>query len=304
MPDADKTALRGLSSGHLILSLRAIAVVTAVFGLTCLGVLVVVTSVKGKDALSTVALALAILAFSVQLIVFVAQQSLATEQGRRSEELYGSMQGVLAEIREKTAGTQAEVRTINEKMLGAILAKNLVGAPVGQLDYEDLGSQIAQAIDQSAEKQNNDEENGATPIWPARRPDPNDGLYVQQLESFPSEEEVGDALSVVESLEPSDRERLKSFGDDEILARHPDSPFDPSLTAASVGGLESLGLVEPYPPDRLPTDGFRIFRLTDHGRAVARLLTASGDPPPYLEGLKEIRDGTPDRLDWQRQLRD
>jgi hypothetical protein len=269
-----------------------------VFGFSCLGVLVVITAVDNKNALATVALALAILAFSIQLIIFVAQQNLATEQGRRNEELYGSMQGVLAEIREKAAGTQADVRTINEKMLGAILSKNLASAPGGQVDFEEVASQLARAASDGDSRSG--EEPSSPPIWPDRRPTPDDPARVRTLQSYPAEDRVGDAMTVLSELSRADREGLKSFGDDEIIALQPDFPFDPSLTEASVGDLENLGLVEPYPAERQPDGAWtRVFHLTDRGREIARLLTARGDPPPYLVGLRDIRDSTPDRLEWQ-----
>ena len=79
-PPHDK---RATSETHWLIPLRATAVAMGIFGISCLAVLVVVTAVTDKDALSTVALALAILAFTVQLIVFIAQQGFASEQGRR-----------------------------------------------------------------------------------------------------------------------------------------------------------------------------------------------------------------------------
>lgn len=292
------------ATSHWIISLRSVAIVMGVFGLTCLGVLVVVTAIDDADALSTVALALAILAFSVQLIVFIAQQNLASEQARRNEELYGSMQGLLAEIKEKAAGTQADVRTINERMLGAILSKSIASAPEGRVDYQALMSQLAQATEPESDSSASAGPDDERSIWPNRRPGPHDQEHLETLKTFPSEDEVGESMSVLEALTDVDRQGLKSFGDDEVIALQPGFPFDPALTLASVGGLQDLGLVEPYPPERQPDEGSRIYRLTDRGRSVARLLTAQGEAPAYLPGLQAIRDATPDRLSWQGQWRD
>jgi hypothetical protein len=262
----------------------------AVFGASCLGVLVVVTSVEGKDALSTVALALAILAFSVQLIVFVAQQSFASEQGRRNEELYGSMQGVLAEIREKAEGTQADVRSMRETILPALLQKEEADPSGGRLGPA-MVSEILGAGPLV----------GGPPLgigvpWPERRPTPEDAAMVEMLKTYPPPEEAGEALRLLNDLTPDERVNLKAFGDDEIITRQPGSPFDPSLTELAADGLLERGLVEPYPPERQPRRDVNVVHLTDRGRDVARLLTASGEPPDYIPGLKEIQAATPDRL--------
>jgi hypothetical protein len=277
---------KGPNPGQWVVSYKAVAVVMGVFGLTCLGVLVVVTSLDGKDALSTVALALAILAFSVQLIVFVAQQSLASEQGRRSEELYGSMQGLIAEIREKAAGTQADVRIINEKMLGAILSKNL--APGGTQDYLQVATRAAREAASAGGPQSGDETGGEI-IWPERRPSPADEELAKMLETFPAEGEDGDSLDILAELSNLDRISLKAFGEDEITARQPGYPFDPSLPVGLAADLPAKGLVEAYPPDRQPQNGPTIMHLTDRGRDIARLLTARGDPPAHLPGLSALR---------------
>ncbi|MGC1851288.1 MAG: hypothetical protein WA687_02480 [Solirubrobacterales bacterium] len=281
---------------HLILPLRAVSIVSVVFGFTCLGVLVVVTAVDDNDALSTVALALAILAFSVQLIVFIAQQNLASEQGRRNEELYGSMQTVLAEIREKAEGTQADVRTINEKLLSALISKNASD-----------GGGLAHVLPQLLDPANASPHEGQSDAlsWvsrlPERRPVLEDERYVQTLESFPSQEEAPELMQQLTALSPNDQDQLKRFGDDEIIARRPGSPFDPWLFAP--GNLLEHGFVEPYPPERQPDQGPKVFRLTDRGRNVARLLTANGDPPPYLADLTTIRQRMPERADWMASRR-
>jgi hypothetical protein len=280
-----------------IVPLRGAAIVMTVFGATCLAVLVVVTAVDDKSALSTVALALAILAFSLQLIVFIAQQNSAGEQGRRNEELHGLMQGVLVEIKEKAEGTQADVRSMRETILPALISKERADPAGGRMDPT-LMSQIlgtGSPILQGAV--------GVGEQWPERQPTPEDEALVELLKSYPAEGEVGDTLGELKDLSEVERVNLKAFGDDEIITRQPTSPFDPALTEFAADGLLEKGLVEPYPPERQPRRDVRVMRLTDHGRAVARLLTATGPPPDYLPGLKEIRDATPDRLPGYQPFR-
>jgi hypothetical protein len=291
------------ASTHLILPHRAVAVVASLFGVTCLSVLVVVSAIDDESALSTVALALAILAFSIQIIVFVAQQNLAAEQGRRSEELYGKTQSLLAEIKEKTAGTQVDVRRISdrtERMVEGVLSKGLADAYGGKVDVRRLAEDVTRTVDQSDAESGEDGEVEPIP-WPPRHPQPDDGEVITQLKTYPAPEEVGDSLATLQHLSRKGRIRLKAFGDDEIKGRQPDSPLDPALLETKSSELEEAGLIEPLPGQTQPATGtLWLMRLSKDGRQVARLLTARSDPPEYLEGLEKIRKDTPDLYpEWQ-----
>jgi len=211
---------------------------------------------------------------------------------------------VLAEIREKTAGTQAEVRAINERMLAAILPKVLADAP-GEAKPEpaEVAARVAQIVSQleglspsvSADAAAAYGPMGNAAVWPMRQPTPDDAQRLQKLLSFPSEEEkAADALDLLKRLPAVDRIRLQRFGEDEVDSLTGRSPFDPAWGKRMAGDLEASGLVEPYPPDRQPVVGFPLFRLTDRGRDIARLLIAPGEPPDHLRGLDEIRRSIPD----------
>src|SRR3954453_17690589 len=91
--------------------LRATAVAAVSVALACLGSLVVVGSIKDVDTLSTVALALAVIAFVAQLIVFVVQTAAANSQMLQSHELFATLQRLLGEMGERTRGTEATVST-------------------------------------------------------------------------------------------------------------------------------------------------------------------------------------------------
>jgi hypothetical protein len=205
-------------SSSLIVPLRVVAIVSGVFGFTCLCVLVVVTSVDNKDALATVALALAILAFGIQLIVFIAQQGLATEQGRRSEQIYGEMRSVLAEIREKAAGTENEVRRIGDRtermLLGdtqqmgsAVLSKNLADAAGGKVDFQRLASDLERTISKSEDDEGAEAQDDRLDFWPVRRQRSDDEAVIQELESYPDPDEAGRAFEVLDGSNPSARTR-------------------------------------------------------------------------------------------------
>ncbi len=267
------------------------------------------SALHNVSALATVALALAILAFAVQLIVFVAQYNLASEQGRRSEELYGSIQTVLAEIKEKAAITQADVRRLDDKMLEGLLSKQAADPGASKLSPGELideatmpkaggGALSGELLNLVSSGGGVRSSSTRVVPWPKRRPDPmNDDRLRELLETFPAADEVGDTLDILKSLSDEERMNLRAFGDDEIIMRRPGSEFEPSLTDAAASGSEEKRLVEPYPDDRQPQgEPVRFMHLTNRGRGVARLLSAKGNAPDHLPGLEEIRSSTPERL--------
>lgn len=289
------------AASNWIIPAKGLSVASAVFGFTCLTVLVVATALNGESALATVALALAILAFTAQLILFVAQHALATEQARRSEEIFGLTQRVLAEISEKASGTQIEVQRISdrtEQMLPFIVSKNLAEAQGGQVDFRRLASDIERTLRTSDGDELGDSDEGES-LYPPRHPRPDDAKLIQDLETYPDEAEANQVMPLLRDLDASSRMRLAAYAEDEIRARGPDSPFDPSLLEFGGNDLERKGLIEPYPGTD-PSFGAAVpFRLTDLGRSVGRLLTANGEPPDYLPDLKAIRDSTSDLYpDW------
>jgi hypothetical protein len=75
------------NAGNFNVPARGLAIVSAVLALACLVSLAVVASIEDADGLSTVALALAILAFAIQIVVYIAQANTATQQMVRSEQL-------------------------------------------------------------------------------------------------------------------------------------------------------------------------------------------------------------------------
>jgi hypothetical protein len=92
------------------LSPRVLAVSASVFGVCCLAVLAVVTAVEGKDGLSTIALALAVLAFVIQIMVFIVQSQSTSQQMVRSEQLNTDTRALLVEMRTSARSTESMVR--------------------------------------------------------------------------------------------------------------------------------------------------------------------------------------------------
>ncbi|HXN01428.1 MAG TPA: hypothetical protein VN973_06005 [Candidatus Dormibacteraeota bacterium] len=65
---------------RLVVEFRWLAAAGAIISLALAATLVVTTRSNGSDVLATIALALAILAFVVQLIVFIVQTTAASQQ--------------------------------------------------------------------------------------------------------------------------------------------------------------------------------------------------------------------------------
>jgi hypothetical protein len=128
MAETKNNQERAIRRANVIVPLRIVAIGSAVIALTCLVALVVVTTVTHAETLSTIALTLAIIAFVVQLIVSIVQSGTASQQMMQAQELFGTMQGLLGQIGEQTAGTQAAVNKIGDRLLETALDKALMQA--------------------------------------------------------------------------------------------------------------------------------------------------------------------------------
>lgn len=71
-------------SGSLNMKWRTIGISSRILAVAAIGALAVVATVKHADPLSTIALALAILAFVIRILVFVAQNWTTGQQMHRA----------------------------------------------------------------------------------------------------------------------------------------------------------------------------------------------------------------------------
>ena len=102
-PQQERTQLAG-PHGFLV-SWKATAIVAIVIATTCLGSLAVVASVKSADLLSTIALALAISAFTVQIIIFFGQTAVTTQQVSQASTVYVDTKALLTRIETQAQAT-------------------------------------------------------------------------------------------------------------------------------------------------------------------------------------------------------
>lgn len=266
---------------NLIVSYRATTVASVAANLAVLATLVVVVSIKDIDALSTVALALAVIAFVAQLIVFVVQTSAANAQMLQTQELYGSMQGVLAELSEKAAGTQSVVSTMNERVIEALMGKRI--AERGGSDRPDADNVTALAQDVSSALAS------SAPQYLRRHVKPGDAETEARLRTFPSEAEAVASMDKLSQLDPLDAARLQNFANDMASNLRDDSFYDPGLIVSAPDSLLADGLVSEIPGSE-QTVGHALGTLTPHGVELARLLLAQGDPPAAIaDRLAEVK---------------
>lgn len=261
--------------GFIQLPLNVIAVGALAVALTCLATLVVVASIHDVDTLSTVALALAVIAFVAQLIVFVVQTNASNSQMLNSRALHAELLRLLGRMDERARGTDAAVTTINERLLEAALGKVMPFSDdpgVEGLEIKRLARDVAEVLDSSAHDR-------ATRVPRTEREADenryNDEAIVRMLRTFPGPAESEAAVKGLEALEPTSRELLKRFAEDEIETRGPNSTMGPGLGHHWPGsdGLLRAGLIERDP------EGFSLNVLTPKGRDTARLLTALGPWP-------------------------
>lgn len=140
--------------GSLTVPWRLVSVGLAVMTVAALAALVTVASINDADELSTVALALAVLAFAAQLVVSLAQGQAATRQEAENRRIASDTQAALAEIRASTAGLMTTVGTQYDRVLDAVL-RTLPAAVAEQaedgvvIDREALRAQVEEELRRS-----------------------------------------------------------------------------------------------------------------------------------------------------------
>lgn len=272
---------------------RAAAVAAVVISVGLAGALVAQTSLaEGADStqadgLTTLALVLAVLAFLVQIFVYVFQTNASNAAVQRSDALTRRTQALLDEIRATSRSTERVLAAQFDRLLDYVVADRRPG--------------VREATDQAADDSSSDEpqEPPATSdpqsqamsewLYAAPRPrffgDPPPGRSASQedqrvaayLRAWPDRDEAAELIPRLRSLSPLALTKLKRYVDTEIRQRREGRPVgltkaDDGSISASSAQLIDAGLVR---------DAGDRFTLTDQGRQVARLIaTPKGGPTP------------------------
>lgn len=151
--------------GVFSVKLTTVAVVSLCISVSCLASLVVVATITKADALSTVALALAVLAFAAQLIVTIAQAQSSAEQTRDTFRINAETKAVLAELQAQGKALVAVQSSQFEKLLDRAINADTVGTAISNLaqgdeqsgdespDPEAIALELRTLIEKSIEEQ-------------------------------------------------------------------------------------------------------------------------------------------------------
>lgn len=280
----------------------AVAIATA-----ALTALAVTTSVQGSDALSTVALVLAIIAFTIQIFLFVVQSQFATEQRVRSEQVHTQTRSLLAEVRTTGQATQALVSQQFNKLLEAFVTGAARTAQETKVDPENFERRLLANIVSAAQASSPSSVTPQRPPTTAVRRPVDDGAPAaaardaarervrtaaagrtrpNRLKSFPEQEAGGDAVATLGKLSPSERLRLQRLGRDEISSTEDGTYVGLYWTPVDTE-LEQQSLVTPARVD-VGQDYRTVSRLTEQGVNVARLLTATGEIPSWAKEVVSV----------------
>jgi hypothetical protein len=246
-----------------------------------LAALAIIAGVNDVDTLSTIALALAIVAFGVQILVFLAQTWIANQQTAQTQALNASTAALLTKVEVSVEGT----RQVLTSQFDRVLRHALRGGVPAKGENGEGDTEAALHRDHLAALRS------LSPDYEEPSPSPEDTRIIELLRSYPSEDEGKNLVSVVNSLPALVASQLQRYGEAEVDSRRVGSP--PGLWLRPSGAPLSDALVErgfleivdqPDPSGR----GRRFARLTDDGRQAARLFTAAGPVPDYFaEAVKE-----------------
>lgn len=274
--------------GFGILGLLVVALGTA---------LVTVVSVRDLDALATLALTLAILAFLVQLVIFAVQLWISTQQDIHSAGLFSETKILLSSVQSSTNESLYMLR----EQLRPLILRGVDQALEQEMDVSKTKGDKNQPTPTFAERvvQNVEDAVVEAPSTVRQSLRPSRDATARALErlkarreaaaqsplmTFPDASEGGPLLDALEHLTPPAAAYLGRFANDELESlmrgteiglkrRSVDDPLARELLGA--------GLIE-MKPQPAGSDEVPMFVLTDHGRQVARLVSGQGVQPPWL----------------------
>jgi hypothetical protein len=201
----------------------------------------------------------------------------------QNQELYGEMRSLLTSIGERAQGTHVAVTAMNERLLGAVLEKYSRERGIAVPD-EQLVQDVARLVSDQQSQQTSQR-------FMPRVPKHDDAARLEMLRTFPEDDQLQQALGVLQTLNPVARADFATYGSDErtILEIGDNTAFDPGL-GNPVDGLLEGGLVAEIPGSPQVT-GRSLYALTPEGRKVVRLLIADEPIPSAIESeLRPMRE--------------
>jgi hypothetical protein len=288
------------SSPTLSVSLNGVALSAVILAIASLATLTIIVTVKNVDLLSTVALVLAILAFVVQIIVFIFQSADVTRQTQQSRELHAEMLGLVSQLEERAKGTQQTVDRMNTRLLEAVIgkARNEGISP----DSPDFAERVAIGLVSAPPTPSEPSRDRANAAAARRRSRAASVALLGEAEYPPplprehaldihlemdrplDQNEVAIAEDLLKGLKWHQLSAIRNFANDLRTSSRAGSAFGPGLKTSFADELIQRGILVNIP-------GWPLQTLTENGRVAGRLFSAGfvdGVEAPHLQ--KMVRD--------------
>jgi hypothetical protein len=269
----------------------------AVVAVAALGTAAVVAGTKNADTLSTIALALAILAFAAQLILALAQGMSGAQQVAQVERVNADTQAALSALRAASDALLSTQRDQFGEVLRAAIARAVPEAVDSTIaddevdaggipSNESLKEAIVESLDAALASRM-----ASLPSTAARSSRPAPTERFRTLASYPAEGDGAEAVDIFKGLTPWEAQRLSRFGVDAkrragagrstgIWMRQ---GIDLDALGPANTALRSKGLLS-FEDRNHPDGKARVWAdLTDRGVEVARLVTGDGPIPNWLK---------------------
>jgi hypothetical protein len=276
----------GSTPGAISITWKSVALVALALAVSSIAGIVIVATVKGADALATVALSLAVLAFVIQIVVFIAQTWTSGQQALQSEQINTSTRALLAELQESARGTNRLLTNQFDKILERLLhvTEREIGKSLPPAQAVRVTEDVTRAIRRDIEPALRSLRSGDW-VRPASDDDPD---IERLLTTYPTEEEAAVDREAFASLTNEAQVDLQILARDELACLYGKGypgQYQKDLQEPAVRELLAKGMVERADPPAI-TRGLvdsQYIRLTEYGRRMARWRTGAGPRPEYLK---------------------
>jgi heme/copper-type cytochrome/quinol oxidase subunit 4 len=270
---------------------RVVAIANGLLASAALTTIVILVATTDAQALSSVALILAVLAFVIQIVVFIADFSFNEKRSRESSELNTATQVLLAKIEAKTDSTndivQKQMQRVFEKFVLDVKADGSADSADQSVMLATLRESFDRAVAESQPSNRrlpNSQPDPDLPVSPGRR---------RRLETWPSAATMQSlARSGANDLPAGALDAIKELGDDVRMSARVGVVEGISLndlSAEALDALQSKGFMRQH------RENAGIWVLTAKGFEVARLMYAANPVPetasetfPWLREFRSI----------------
>lgn len=271
--------------GKISIGLRGLSVTMAIIAIAALATTVVVASVRNADTLSVVALALAIIAFVVQIILYIVQQAAASSQGDRAADIYAQTARALASIEEKAEGTKQALGQMNDRLLTAALTKATAEAAASTSGPFENPEVIEQVVTRAREIVENSNAQRFAKQREDAKPRKQRPTFLARTRL--SRESHNNAVEVLKGLSQLELSALRNLARDLAASQRSENPDAAGLSTVNESKkLYEKGLVARVRPS---WSNAPVFRLTPLGQDVAFLLMSefANVSDPVVEASRE-----------------